>query len=91
MWVDQKNSVSDEMQDSDQRLQISFRVRWNGYLISIPRLSEFSQSLLGVPTGGDIVWQKTKYQASTDKLRIRKIMNYLWISHLFDDITILRH
>jgi hypothetical protein len=37
MWIDQNNSVPDEKQDSIQKLQISFRVKWNGYLIPIPK------------------------------------------------------
>jgi hypothetical protein len=31
MWIVKKDAVPDEMQDSDQGLQISFRAKWNGY------------------------------------------------------------
>ena len=37
MWINHKNAVSDEMQDSDQGIQISFRSDQIGYLISIPK------------------------------------------------------
>ena len=58
MWINQKNAVLGEMQESVQDLQISFRSGKIAYLISIPKSWGFSQSLLGVPAGGDIVWQK---------------------------------
>ena len=48
MWINQKNAVSDEKQDSVQELQISFRSGEIGYLISIPKSKGFSQSLSGV-------------------------------------------
>jgi len=50
--------VPDEMQDSDQGLQNRFRSGEMAYLILINKSMGFSQSLLGVSTGGDIVWQK---------------------------------
>jgi len=58
MWIIQKNAVPDEIQDSDQGLQNRFRSGEMAYLILINQSMGFSQSLLGVSTGGDIVWQK---------------------------------
>jgi len=58
MWIIQRNAVSDEQQDSVQGLQISFKSGQIGYLIFINKLRGFSQSLLGTPAGGDIIWQK---------------------------------
>jgi len=58
MWINKKNVVPDEMQDSDQDLQNRFRSDQIGYLILINKSMGFSQSLLGVSTDGDIVWQK---------------------------------
>ncbi len=55
MWIIQRNAVSDEMQASVQRLQISFKSGQIGYLIFINKSRGFSQSLLGVPVGGDII------------------------------------
>jgi hypothetical protein len=37
--------------------------------------------------GVKISCQKTKYQPSTDILRVSKFRSYLWISYFFDDIT----
>ena len=58
MWIIQKNEVSDEMQDSVQRLQISFKSGQIGYLIFINKSGGFSQSLSEVLIGDDIIWQK---------------------------------
>jgi len=58
MWINLKYAVPDEMQDSDQGLQNRFRSGEMAYLILINKSMGFSQSLLGVSTGGDIVWQK---------------------------------
>jgi hypothetical protein len=50
--------VPDETQESDQGLQINFRSDGVAYLILINKSMGFSQSLLGVSAGGDIIWQK---------------------------------
>jgi len=55
MWIDQNNAVPDEMQDSIQKLQISIISGVISYPISIPKQSEFSQSILVVRAGGDIL------------------------------------
>jgi hypothetical protein len=58
MWINQKDTVPDEQQDSDQEFQNRFRSGDIAYLISIPKSIGFSQSLSWVSTGGDIIWQK---------------------------------
>ena len=52
MWIIQKNAVSDEQQDSIQKLENRFRSGEIGYLISIPKSQGFSQSLWWA-VGGD--------------------------------------
>jgi len=58
MWVIHRNAVSDEKQDSIQQIQNRFRSGGIGYSIFINKSMGFSQSLLEVPAGGDIIWQK---------------------------------
>jgi hypothetical protein len=58
MWIIQRNAVSGENQESDQKLENRFKSDGKEYLIFIIKSIGFSQSLLGVPVGGDIVWQK---------------------------------
>jgi len=58
MWINQKNAMPDEQQCQVQKLQISFRSCGIAYLLLITKPKGFSQSLLGVPVGGDIIWQK---------------------------------
>jgi hypothetical protein len=47
MWINQINAVPDEMQDSVQREQNSFRSGGMAYLILINKSMGFSQSLSG--------------------------------------------
>lgn len=58
MKFNQKNAVPDEIQDSDQGLQISVRSCGMAYLILLNKQMGFSQLLMRVSAGGDIVWQK---------------------------------
>lgn len=58
MWFNQKKAVPDEMQGTDQGLQISFRSDQIEYLLFINKSKRFSQSISIVLAGGDIVWQK---------------------------------
>jgi hypothetical protein len=58
MWINQKNAWSDEKQDSIQKLENRLRSGGLENLLSITKSPGFSQSLLGVPMGGDIIWQK---------------------------------
>jgi len=58
MWINQKNAVSGENQESDQELENRFKSGQIGYLIFINKSRGFSQSLLGTPAGDDIIWQK---------------------------------
>jgi hypothetical protein len=53
-----ENAVSGENHESDQGLENRFRSGGKEYLIFIIKSIGFSQSFLGVPTGGDIIWQK---------------------------------
>jgi hypothetical protein len=52
------NAKPDEMQDTVQGLQISFRSGGMAHYVLINKSMGFSQSLSRVPAGGDIVWQK---------------------------------
>jgi hypothetical protein len=45
MWINEKNALSDENQESIQELQISFRSGGMAYLILINKSMGFSQSL----------------------------------------------
>ena len=54
MWIIQKKAVTDEQQDSIQQLENRSR-SGGSYLILINKLVGFSQSLLRVRVGGDIV------------------------------------
>jgi hypothetical protein len=59
MWIIHRNALSDEKQEPIQQLENRFRSDGMAYSILINKSMEFSQSLLGVRVGGDIVWQKT--------------------------------
>ena len=72
MWIIQKNAVSDEQQDMVQELQISFRSGEMVYLVLINKSMGFSQSLLRVATGADII---PKNQISANCRFIESIRN----------------
>jgi hypothetical protein len=48
MWINQKQALSDEQQESTQELQISIRSGGIAYLILINKSKGFSQSLSGL-------------------------------------------
>ena len=58
MWTDHKNAASDEQQDSIQQLENRFRSEGMACLILMNKSKGFSQSLLGVLSGGGILDQK---------------------------------
>jgi len=57
-WINQKYAVPDDQKNSIYGLQTSFRSGGMSYLTLINKEMGFSQSLLRVPAGGDIIWQK---------------------------------
>jgi len=58
MWIIQIKAVADEMQGSNQKLQISVTSIGKAYLIFINKSIGISQSLMRVLEGIDIAWQK---------------------------------
>jgi hypothetical protein len=66
MWINYRNVVSDEQQDSIQQLVKRFRSGGMAYLMLINKSMGLSQSLSMVPAGGDIM-QETQISL---KLRV---------------------
>ena len=68
MWINQKNAVPDETQESVNTDQDQVRSGQIMYFIPIPKSKGFSQSLSMVLAGGDTI---SEYQISADGDKLR--------------------